>query len=190
MLTLPDENIKLIQDIKKGNRDSFRALYDVMFSPLYAFGCKYLTESLLVEDIVQEAFISFWQHRDNFDAFPAIKSYLYTTVRNNCLNQIKHKAVEKKHEGSLAYQIESDHYFENAVIEEETFNSLYQEIKHLPPSTQQVMLLALNGLTNPKIAEELGISVNTVKTLKKNGYATLRDKLSPVLRIVLALHLL
>ena len=49
---------------------------------------------------------------------------------------------------------------------------LYAAIDQLPPQTRKVILLNLEGKTNPEVAEELGISVNTVKCLKKVG---LRD---------------
>jgi RNA polymerase sigma-70 factor (ECF subfamily) len=37
--------------------------------------------------------------------------------------------------------------------------------------------LALNGLKNQEIAEELNISLNTVKTQKKIAYSKLKDRL-------------
>ena len=43
------------------------------------------------------------------------------------------------------------------------------------------MILALRGLKNREIAEELGISENTVKTQKKIAYARLKEKLSPMM---------
>ena len=81
--------------------------------------------------------------------------------------------------------MESDQYFSEHVIEEEVFNSLHNIIKDLPKSSREIMLLALNGLKNQEIADELGISVNTVKTQKKIGYSKVKDKLEPMLQLVL-----
>ncbi len=172
----------LLRQLHKGKRSAFRELYDALFSPLCAFGLKYLSNTQVLEDFVQEAFISYWDKRNDFTHLSAIKSYLYTAVRNNCINHLRHEAVKHQHEQNLVFTLESDHYFENAVIEEETFNRLYAEIHMLPESTREIMLLALNGLKNPQIADELGISVNTVKTLKKNAYGKLRQKLTPALQ--------
>ena len=41
------------------------------------------------------------------------------------------------------------------------------------------MILALNGMKNQEIADELGVSINTVKTQKKICYAKLKDRLEP-----------
>lgn len=157
----------------------FERIYDLHFNALCAFAYKYLNDVLSVEDLVQEAFISLWEKRADFRDRMAIKSFLFTSVRNKCLNQLKHKKVKKKHEEHLVYELESEQFFTRAVIEEETFNRLYIEIENLPESARYIMLLALNGLKNPEIAEKLSVSVNTVKTQKKIAYSKLKSKLKP-----------
>ena len=155
----------------------FQELFEVHFNALCGFGRKYVSDDS-VEDIVQEAFISFWHKKADFSNLNAVKSYLYTTVRNKCLNAIRDDmARQKKLENSPQSESEFEHY----VIEEETFNQLYNEIKGLPPASQQIMLLALNGLKNQEIADELDISQNTVKTQKKIAYSKLKQRMSKVM---------
>jgi len=172
---------RLIRHIKRGDKKAFRTLFDHYFNALAAFGYKYVPDRFAVEDMIQEVFISFWQTRENFDHVNAVKSFLYTSVRNKCLNHIKHQAVLRKHESTLLYQLESDQYFEAHVIEEETFNQLFSEIRKLPEGAQEIMLLALNGMKNQEIADELNVSINTVKTQKKIAYAKLKDAMGPVI---------
>jgi RNA polymerase sigma-70 factor (ECF subfamily) len=167
----------IIRHIKKGDRKAFRAVFDEYFNALAAFGYKYIPDQFVVEDMVQEAFISFWEKREDFNHINAVKSFLYTSVRNKCLNHLKHQTVVQKHEKALVYELESDHAFSSHVIEEETFNQLFTEIRNLPPSAQEIMLLALNGLKNQEIADELKVSVNTVKTQKKIAYSKLKENL-------------
>jgi RNA polymerase sigma-70 factor (ECF subfamily) len=73
------------------------------------------------------------------------------------------------------------------VIEEETFNQLFSEIRNLPASSREIMLLALNGLKNQEIADELQISINTVKTQKKIAYAKIKDAMGPIANVILIL---
>ncbi len=170
-----DKNI--IRLINRGKKSAFRDLFDYYFSALAAFGYKYVSDSVIVEDMVQEVFIACWEKRADFSHINALKSFLYTSVRNKCLNHLKHQAVQKKHENALVYELESDHRFANHVIEEETFNLLHAEIRDLPRSAQEIMMLALNGLKNQEIADELDISLNTVKTQKKIAYSKLKGRL-------------
>ncbi len=170
-------NKNIIRHITRGDRKAFRAVFDEYFNALSAFGYKYVPDQFVVEDLVQEAFISFWEKREDFNHINAVKSFLYTSVRNKCLNHLKHQTVVQKHEKALVYELESDHAFSSHVIEEETFNQLFTEIRNLPPSAQEIMLLALNGLKNQEIADELKVSVNTVKTQKKIAYSKLKENL-------------
>ena len=48
----------------------------------------------------------------------------------------------------------------------------------LPPRTREIIRLNLEGMNNTEVAEELQISVNTVKDLKKSAYVVLRNLLS------------
>ena len=175
----------IIRHIHRGERKAFREVFENYFSALSAFGYKFVPDPSVVEDMVQEAFISFWEKRQDFNHINALKSFLYTSVRNKCLNHLKHQAVLKKHEPALAYELESDQHFAAHVIEEETFNQLFLEIKNLPESAREIMLLALNGLKNQEIADELNISINTVKTQKKIAYSKLKQKLEPRFETVL-----
>ena len=158
-------------------RKSFRAIFDTLFRPLCAFASKYIKEDLEAEDLVQDAFVALWEQRENFENFLSAKSFLYTSTRNKCLNVLKHRTVIQKHEEALIYELESDHFFSNQVIAEESFNLLYREIENFPDASKKIMLLALQGSKNREIADQLEISENTVKTQKKIAYTKLRKGL-------------
>ncbi|MGL1885771.1 MAG: RNA polymerase sigma-70 factor [Reichenbachiella sp.] len=171
--------------LAKGDRTAFQSLFDQYFSSLCGFGYKYIKDVQGVEDLVQDVFVSLWEIRSQFDHPNAVKAYLYTSLRNKCLNQLKHQIVIEKHQSSLIYELESEQFFTGQVIEEEVFGQLYKEIKELPPSCQQVMLLVLNGLKNREVAEKLKISENTVKTQKKIGYAKLKHQLGSFFEVIM-----
>ena len=48
----------------------------------------------------------------------------------------------------------------------------------LPDRSRQIALLTLQGFSSQEIADQLDVSINTVKTLKKNAYAKLREIIS------------
>ncbi len=171
----------LIEKLKTGDRDSFDQLFHQYFHRLSAFCYQYISDVAIAEDLVQDTFISLWDKRADFDHPLALKSFLYTTVRNKCLNHIKHQLVVQKHESSIVHELHDDEDFNRKVIEEEVLGQLYDEIKALPNGAQKIMGLVLKGLKNREIADFLGVSENTVKTQKKIAYARLKAKLDPVL---------
>lgn len=178
----------IIQGINTGDKQAFKKVFEEYFNALCAFSYKYIADQSETKDIVQDVFISCWEHNKEFDHINSIKSFLYTSARNKCLNHLKHKVVKQKYEAALIYELESEQFFTNRIIEEEAFNQLYAEIKDLPESAQNIMLLALKGLKNREIAEKLDISENTVKTHKKIAYAKLKTKLNPIINgLILAL---
>lgn len=155
------------------------------YKRICAFGYRYIPDASAVEDIIQDVFLSLWERKKDFEHPDSIKSFLYTTARNKCLNYLKHKKVIRKHESSLIKELESDQFFIGHVIEEEVFNQLHSEINMLPEASQKIMILSLKGKKIKEIAQQLGISENTVKTQKKLAYAKLRIKLSSDLKGIL-----
>ena len=79
--------------------------------------------------------------------------------------------------------------FLQEVMRQETFRILYSAIDSLPEQTRQVILLGMDGNSNQEVGELLGVSINTVKTLKKNGYAALREILSKEYLVLLLILL-
>lgn len=65
-------------------------------------------------------------------------------------------------------------------MEEEVHALIYETIKGLSVQSRRVVLMTMEGYSNPEIAEKLQISPNTVKTLKLRAYRTLRERLSGV----------
>jgi RNA polymerase sigma-70 factor (ECF subfamily) len=175
---------KKIFSINSGDRKVFKQVFDLFYNALCAFSIKYIQDWDAVEDIVQEVFVTFYEHKKEFENIQSIKAYLYTAARNKCLNFLKHRTVIQRHEQALIYELESSQFFTSHVIEEETFNLLYAEIRQLPEGSQAIMLLAVKGLKNKEIAEKLQISENTVKTQKKIAYTKIKENLKTVFRSI------
>lgn len=174
--------------IHTGDKRDFQSIFDLYYNALCAFSYKYIKEANEVEDLVQDVFVMCWEIKKEFENIRAIKAFLYTSARNKCLNYLKRKKVIEKHEKELIFELESDHFFTQHIIEEDAFNQLYEEIINLPNSAQKIMLLALKGLKNREIAQKLNISENTVKTQKKIAYAKIKKNVGPKIKgIVLSL---
>ena len=176
----------LIDKFKDGNREAFEEIFNSFFSALCNFANTFVHDVHQSEDFVQEIFISLWDHRKNFDDLLSLKSFLYKSVRNKCLNFIKHQNIVNKHQEVQLKDLENDAVFFDHMIEEETHRLLYDAINELPPSCKKILLLSISGLTNPEIAEDLNISINTVKTQKAIAYKQLRLKLKELFVIAAA----
>ncbi|MDE5422728.1 RNA polymerase sigma-70 factor [Ancylomarina sp. DW003] len=165
----------LFQKIKSGNAKAFESFFNQLYPSMCVVAREYVKDDGAAEDIAQEAFIKLWNARDKYDSIASLKSFLYVMVKNLSLNYLRRDKLGSKYTGSL--NKEDYYHFNNQVIEEETYRILEQAIKALPKQSSKIMMLSLKGLQNQEIAERLGISVNTVKTLKYNSHKTLKTTL-------------
>ncbi len=171
-----------IKKISRGDTKSFKEIYDDMFHSLCLYAYNILPEKNAVNDIVQEAFIALWNKRSQLNTLLGAKSYLYTVVRNNTIRELRARKKISAEEIDLLEQTATIDY---QITKEETFKLVNRAIASLPKQTQEVVKLTMAGLTNPLIAQEMSISVNTVKTLKKAGYKKLHHQLKDVFFLLL-----
>ncbi|TAJ14430.1 RNA polymerase sigma-70 factor [Marinilabiliaceae bacterium JC017] len=153
----------------------FKSFFNEFFPVLVVFARRYVVDDEPAHDIAQEAFITAWEKRLSIKNLDDVRFYLYTIVRNKCLNYLKHIKVKRVHEQEVSK--ENDIYFETVTIEQETFLMLKKAIGTLAPKTQEIINLSLQGLGNNDISEQLDISVNTVKTMKRRAFKKLSQQL-------------
>ena len=176
----------LIKQLAEGNRLVFKRIFEDYYRPLCGFSKKFIADTDVCDDIVQESFVGLWNKRQEISSFNAIKSYLYSSVRNACLNYLRHQNVRDKSESEIL-ALSSDWYLEDSIVEEEVHSEIYEAIKDLSPQSRKVIVMTMNGLTNPEIAADMEVSVNTVKTLKQRGYKFLRGRLKGIHWVLLLL---
>ncbi len=137
------------------------------------------------EDMVQEVFIKIWEQKIQYVNFNATKSFLYTSVRNRCLDYLKskyHRSVIQSPDIDFD-QMVTEEFFHTQLTIIDTYSQLETAIKQLPNKCEQVIRLSLKAYTNKEIAEELSISKNTVKSQKRIAYDKLRHSLGSLLNI-------
>ncbi|MCT4603513.1 MAG: sigma-70 family RNA polymerase sigma factor [Marinifilum sp.] len=173
---------KHITQLTQGNLNAFNEIYNGMFHSLCLFGFKMIPEDDVVNDAVQEVFVELWRRREQFTTLIKTKAYLYTSVRNKILTHISSKRTVSI-ETAIYDEVEVNNY----ITAEETHLIIQQAVKKLPLQSRKIIDLNLAGYGNQEIANELGISINTVKTLKKSGYAKLRISLKENLFVLLVL---
>ncbi|MGQ1910378.1 RNA polymerase sigma-70 factor [Marinifilum sp. RC60d5] len=178
-----------VRKLKNGDRKAFQMLYSEMFPKLCAFANKYINDREVSIDIVQDVFVRIWDHRTSIRSNTSFSSFLFVTVKNASINYLrKQKSSTKLHQDYTS--LNSDTLFEFNKLEQDVFATVYDYIQSLPKRSREIMLLTLNGVSNDEIRTELGISVNTVKTLKKHSYRKMREKFKNLLYLIYPLLIL
>lgn len=176
----------LTYQFKAGSVDAYKAIFDQYYKPLCSFAKKYVLELAVAEDIIQELLVNFWEQRNKIYLKNSVKSYLFQSARNECLNYLKHQSVEEKYRMHVT-NVSSDSFFHDRLEEEEVNRLIYQTIRTLPPRCRQVFELSrFEGKSFDEIAQELSISKNTIKNQLVSALKQIRQVLEKNEIIILA----
>jgi len=166
----------LIDYEKKIEKSDIKKIFDEYYLSLVHYANRFLDIIDECEDLVQDVFVGLWEKENAFPDELSLKVYLYKTVRNKCLNVIKHNLVKNKYAENSTFSIEDENLFLKEILEEEIVVQLYKAIEILPQRKKEIIKLSLKGFKNSEIAADLGIQLQTVKTLKTQSYKILRDQ--------------
>ena len=161
----------------------FRDYYD----RLVFFAWQMIKDKQQAEDIAQDAFIAYWQQRDQVANYSvAIKNFLYRCVKNASLDIVRHLQVVDKFQATLPDIEQGEAYIMEAIISSEIIAEVHAAIEALPEHLQTLSRLSfLEGKKNQEVADELDMSVNTVKKQKQRALELLRVSLNPEIIVLL-----
>jgi RNA polymerase sigma-70 factor (ECF subfamily) len=156
----------------------FESLFRSHFRYLCHFAQQYVTDADAAQDICQKVFISLWEKREQMDPKQSIKSYLFTAVKNRCLNHIRD---HKKYRSQILdldcadFDVASE---EEQLDVEELQAKIEQALSTLPEKCRQVFEMSrYQGMKYREIAEELDIAQKTVEAHMSKAMKTLRLEL-------------
>lgn len=149
----------------------FENCFKMLYLPLGMYALRIVGDVDCAEDLVQEAFMKVWQASAEGGDVTNIKGYLYMTVRNLCFSYLRQR---RDMEGSeMIPELDDD-----AVDTSERDAAVWRAIDGLPDKCREIFLLSKrDGLSNQEIADELGISLKTVKNQMTKAFGRLREAL-------------
>lgn len=152
----------------------FEALFRYNFRPLCLYALHYLGDADAAEDTVQECFMTLWEKLEHETVVDNRRAYLYMTVRNRCLDELRKKGVRTEFLRPYdTYGIIDD---DDAQERSQTEARLWTAIDSLPEKCREVFILSKrDGLKYEEIAEELGLSVNTVRNQISKALKVLKE---------------
>ena len=138
------------------------------------------------KDIVQEVFMNLWENHLFLKVRnEALKTYLFRAVRNTCLNRLKKKDIVCDRLDDIREDIEET---ETRILNEDLIDEIKKEIAAMPDQTREIITgIYFLNLKYQEVADRLGISLNTVKTLLRTGLVHLRKQFGSRTDLFLAL---
>ena len=178
------DEVTLLKRLKEGDMKVFNTLYREYHGKLCDFARYFLKDSFWADEVVQEVFITVWENRSDIRITSSLQAYLFRCVHNRCINLLKHENVMQHALELYATELEqelmsvglTDAWFY------ETFSDLKikrlkAHIRSFPRQQKEIFLkVRIDGKSYKEVAQELCISVNTVKTQLSRALNKLRKE--------------
>ncbi|MDE7388329.1 MAG: RNA polymerase sigma-70 factor [Muribaculaceae bacterium] len=152
----------------------FDSLFRKLYLPLGMYALRIVGDADDAEDVVEDAFAKAWQAVSSGEEIENFSAYMYRSVRNGCISFIRRR------KDTVGLDDGVPEVDDEAVDISVRDARIWKAIDELPERCREVFLMSKrDGLSNDEIAEELGISVKTVKNQMTKAFSRLRETLSP-----------
>ncbi|MCB6971484.1 MULTISPECIES: RNA polymerase sigma factor [Butyricimonas] len=155
--------------------DTFKELYMSHFQAVVGFCHTYLKDREQSMDVTQETFFKLYERLDDAYSRQNAIAFLYITAKNLCMDVLRHEKFNTEDVDELKEKLYSDDFFLDEITNQEMIRFVQAAVAQLTGRSLEIARLALDGLGNQEIADTLGISINSVKSLKKEMYSKLRE---------------
>lgn len=181
---------RLVHSLKKGDNQAYKYIYDNHYTLLCKIAYEFLKDDFLAETIVDDIIFHLWEKRDTIEITLSVRSYLVQAVRNRSINylnlerekrEVRFSVINEHNEWQSSVFL-SDDYPLATLLEKELEQEIQNAINRLPEECRNVFNKSrFENKRYEEIAEELGISTNTVKYHIKNAIARLNNDLQEYL---------
>lgn len=178
-------NTSPLHSIKSGDEKAFEHLFKAQYPILCGYARKYLDDTDQAEEIVQEMFFSFWQKKEKLEINTSLEAYLFRSVRNSCLNYLKHLKIREQYKLANNQEIrQKELEVHDNVVALELQEKIELVIEQLPPERKKIFKMSrYEELKYKEIAEKLSLSVKTVEAQMGKALKFLRLHLSDYLSL-------
>lgn len=170
-------------------REKFLYNVEVIFKKYYGALCYYASHYIddmeVVQDLVQDIFVRLIEVPQMFETSEHLRNFLYLSVRNACLNDLHKNSLKERH---IKYVQETQTIAEipsEEILTAEVYRRLKEAVDELPGECRKILYLSyFEGQGNEQIAQQLQLSVNTVRAQKMRGKKLLKAKLKNLLPLL------
>lgn len=178
-------DVELMRRVATGDERAFRRLVERHQHAVVGMIAKMLSDSSEAEDLAQRAFLRVWKHAPRWRPDAKFTTYLFTIVRNLVYNETRRRsrrkevsADERAEDGGRESTADPRGQPDAEAERQESAAEIDAVLASLPEAQRlAVVLYAYESLSYEEIAEVLGSSVSSVKSLMFRARATLRERL-------------
>lgn len=164
----------------------FELLFKEKYGVLQSYARNIIKDDEEAKDIVGDCFEYIWNHWEELDS-KNLSSFMFRFVRNRCIDKTRHFEVEEHYRKAILQEALS--YNENIGDEvEDKMKKVNRTIESMPPQMRKAFESCfLRNKSYKEAGEEMGVSINTIKSHIHKALLLLRSNKYSVLIAVLTL---
>lgn len=186
--------------LQDGKHIDFERIYISYFTKMKCFAKEYVLSDEDAENIVQDVFLELWEKKEILSLPINIIAYLFTAVKNRCIDFLRRKIILKDIESKMQeeyqltlqmkyYSLES--FDQDIFAEKDIEKLLSRAIDTLPDKCREIFIKSkIEGKKQREIAAELNVTVNTVETQMGIAYKKLKNELKDYFPLLIFLFYL
>lgn len=166
----------------------FNRMFVEYYKPLCNYAFHYVNDVETSREITQDVFLKFWEKADFDEAQIVLKSFLYVSIRNACIDFLKHNRLHQEYRSKilLEYAVTYNDHFDQ-IVAKELSKKIEKAVSKLPPQCQKVFRLSrFEHLKNKEIAGNLNISLKAVEAQMSKALFFLKSQLTEYYFIILS----
>ena len=178
---MTDDN-HLFSLVRVGDRNAFDKVFRHWYAPLVYYAFQFVPRED-AENVVQDVMFALWKNALVIELRGSLATYLYTSVKNRCLNVIDRKELHERYNSSVRASVM------DAVSDRELYSvrelgeRLSKALEDLTPEQRSAFEKSrYEGLKYEQIASEEGVSVKTVEYRISQALKKLRLALADYLQ--------
>ena len=172
---------KLLRQMKElDSQTAFRDFYNMTYDRFFRIAYYYVKQEEWSQEIVLDVFLKLWKQRSNLLDVRNIEDYCFILVKNASLNYLEKESKHTYiHPDSLPEPQEQNYSPEESLISEELFALYVKALDRLPDRCREVFIrIREEKQSYAQVAEELGISMNTVDAQLQKAITRLKEMIS------------
>lgn len=170
------------------DKTEFEDIYVKHFYRMIRLAQEYVISREDAENIVQDVFLNLWEQKRPLPSQINVFAFLFTSVKNGCVDFLRHKMVVLKTEDVLKDEhlsaLQMNYQSLEAFDEKDLFGPdietiIQNAIDSLPDKCREIFILSkIEGKKQKEIAQSLNISINTVESQMAIAYKKLKELLT------------
>lgn len=167
-----EKKTHIITHRKVSTKQNFGSFYNAYYNRFHRYAYYYVNDSQTAEDITHDAILYYWENRQKLSPDTDVIGYLLLTVRNKCLNYLKHLQIETEYNKKFIelydweikariMTLEDENYAD--IFTQEIIDLVTKSLTKLPEQTQSIFIKnRFENKSRKEIAAEMGVSIQKI----------------------------